>query len=78
MAGCVAGAPLRSPPMRKDATGRSGPSWVHRFGHRCCPSRLQAQVTVLPPLDPANSPQILVLLGRNKKLSMYFGTLEQA
>jgi len=25
MAGCVAGAPLRSPPMRKDATGPQRP-----------------------------------------------------
>ena len=67
---------LPSSPARgrhRPAARRAG---LTASGHRCCPSRLQAWVTALTPLDPRNW-QILVRLGRNKKLSADLGTLEE-
>ena len=67
---------LPSSPARgrhRPAARRAG---LTASGHRCRPSRLQAWVTALTPLDPRNW-QILVRLGRNKKLSADLGTLEE-
>jgi len=72
--GCVAGTPSRSPPRkREDVTGpqRAGlgsPPRVTGAAHR--DSRPGS------PLNPRNW-QILVHLGRNKKLSADLGTLEE-
>jgi hypothetical protein len=77
MSGCAAGTPLRPPPrLRKDVTGPQRAGLGSPLRSPVLPIETPGLGHPLTPLDPRNW-QILVRLGRNKKLFADLGTLEE-